>query len=172
MEISYENAVQAHYESLYRFAVSLTNSESAASDLTQATFERLLRKSADVRDPAKLKSWLFTTLYRLFIEQKRSEKRHPHVDLDDAPVPHVESTAGEALDASTVMAALQQLEEPFRTPLALFYLDQHSYREIGEILGLPIGTVMSRLSRGKALLRALLTDRAPNIIPFPLRAAS
>ena len=61
-----------------------------------------------------------------------------------------------ALDSSIVLEALSEVGEPFRAPLTLFYLEQFSYQEIAEVLGVPIGTVMSRLSRGKAFLRQRL----------------
>jgi len=166
-----EAAVNAHYQNLYRFALTLTRSEADARDLTQSTFEKLFAQAAKLRDATKVKSWLFTTLYRLFLQQKRRDTRFPHVELETAALPPIDSSAGEQIDASMALAALQEVEEPFRAPLALFYLEQHSYREIAEILELPIGTVMSRLSRGKALLRAALAAETSNIVPLPLKAA-
>lgn len=166
-----EAAVNAHYKNLYRFAFTLARSEADASDLTQAAFERLFAQASSLRDGSKVKSWLFTTLYRLFLEQRRRENRFPHVELETAPLPSMESTVVEQLDASAAVAALSQVDEPFRAPLALFYLEQHSYREIAEILGLPIGTVMSRLARGKALLRAALEAPVSNVIPLSFKTA-
>ena len=64
------------------------------------------------------------------------------------------------IDAGIVQEAFQQLDERYRAPVTLFYMQQHSYREIADILSLPIGTVMSRISRGKAELRERLSDAA------------
>jgi RNA polymerase sigma-70 factor, ECF subfamily len=171
-ENNFEQVVNAHYQNLYRFALTLTRSESDAGDLTQSAFERLLRKPDQLRDPSKAKTWLFTTLYRLFLEQRRRDDRFPHVTVDGMDLPDASANPGEHLDAGAVMTALGQVEEPFRAVLALFYLEDHSYREIAAILDIPIGTVMSRLSRGKALLRTLLEEQSPKIIPLPLKAAS
>jgi RNA polymerase sigma-70 factor (ECF subfamily) len=151
--------------------LTLTRSEPDACDLTQSAFEKLFAHAAKLRDASKVKSWLFTTLYRLFLEQKRHTTRFPHVELETASLPPVDSSAEEQIDSSIALAALQEVEEPFRAALALFYLEQHSYREIAEILDLPIGTVMSRLARGKALLRAALAAQTSNIVPLPLKAA-
>ena len=170
--INFEQAVNAHYQSLYRFALTLTRSESDACDLVQSAFERLLRKGAQLRDVTKVKTWLFTTLYRLFLEQRRSAERFPQVDMDTVELPPVESIAPEQIDGAAVTKALEAIEERFRAPLILFYLEDHSYREIAEILDVPIGTVMSRLARGKTMLRELLTEAAPKIVPLPWRAAS
>lgn len=170
--INFEQAVNAHYQNLYRFALTLSRSQSDACDLVQSAFERLLQKSSQLRDAAKVKTWLFTTLYRLFLEQRRGVERFPQVELDSVELPVFENVATEELDADSVMAALQKLEEPFRATVILFYLEDHTYREIAEILGVPIGTVMSRLARGKAMLRELLADASPKIVPLPMRAAS
>lgn len=171
-EQEFESAVQAHYTALYRFAFSLTRNESDAADLTQSTFQALLKNLSQVRELAKVKSWLFTSLYRAFLQARRHEQRFPKVEVDETQVPAVAHSAGAGIDAASVAAALDKMEEPFRSTLILFYMEEHSYREIAEILEVPIGTVMSRLARGKALLQALLADRAPNIVPFPIRKAS
>lgn len=167
--------VDAHYAPLYRFALSLTKNTSDACDLTQQTFFIWARKGDQLRDEAKAKSWLFTTLYREFL---RGRRRAEHVRaLEDLPpgesdpaAPEVDRVAG--MDAAMVVETLQEVEEVYRVPLTLFYLKDLSYKEIAEVQDVPIGTVMSRLSRGKAQLRAALARKeaggragAP-VIPF------
>jgi len=158
---TFEDIVSRYYESLYRFAFSLTQREADAGDLTQEAFRQLGAKAHQLRDAAKAKSWLFTTLYRAFIDSRRSQIRHPHVETEavEHELPIVEPSAGGGLDAAMAREALLRLDEVYRAPLTLFHLEEHSYAEIAEILGIPIGTVMSRLSRGRALLRELLEDR-------------
>jgi RNA polymerase sigma factor (sigma-70 family) len=157
--LSFDDVVNAHYESLYRFALSLTRREADACDLTQQTFYRWAKKGGQLRDKSKAKSWLFTTLYREFLGQRRREDKFPEVDIStvdgaefqmDAPLPEP------LLDGASAIAALQRLAEIYRAPLTLFYLEEHSYREIAGILEVPLGTVMSRISRGKELLRRII----------------
>jgi len=163
MGLSFDEVVDVHYENLYRFALSLARSEADARDLVQQTFFRWATKGDQLRDPAKVKSWLFTTLHREFLGHRRHEDKFPQVEIsavDEGELPAVTGSPGQQLDGATVMAALQRLDETYRAPLALFYLEENSYREIAEILEVPIGTVMSRISRGKALLRAAVTQKA------------
>jgi RNA polymerase sigma-70 factor (ECF subfamily) len=155
--------VETYYASLYRFALSLTRSSTDASDLTQQTFFIWATKGESLRDAAKAKSWLFTTLYREFLRTRRRDARVSAIE--DLPPgekdpPDAEPGAIDRLDAQLVMEALQEVELVFREPLTLFYLQDLSYLEIAGILAVPIGTVMSRLSRGKARLRALLAEKA------------
>jgi RNA polymerase sigma-70 factor (ECF subfamily) len=149
------------YESLYRFAFSLTHAEADARDLTQETFHRLAKKAGQIDDKSKAKSWLFSTLYRAFVDSRRWQNRYRHVEVDAAEheLPACLPTSGDRLDAESARAALMQVEEIYRAPLVLFYLESHSYLEIAEILDIPVGTVMSRISRGRALLRRLMEDR-------------
>ena len=155
--------MNAQYEPLFRFAISLTQREAEARDLTQQTFTQLAERLDTIRDTTKVKSWLFTTLYRLFIDDTRRRQRHPELELGAAELelPVSLPEGGSNLDAAAVRAALLQVKEEFRAPLVLFYLEQHSYREIAELLGIEIGTVMSRLSRGRALLRKILESPPP-----------
>ena len=154
--------VDAHYAPLFRFALSLTKSSSDACDLTQQTFFIWARKGEQLRDATKAKSWLFTTLYREFL---RGRLRAEHVtaleDLgpveSDPPAPEVDVVTG--MDAGLAVETLQEVDEIYRAPLTLFYMEELSYREIAETLAVPIGTVMSRLSRGKAQLRAAMARK-------------
>ncbi|MBL9218857.1 MAG: RNA polymerase sigma factor [Opitutaceae bacterium] len=169
----FSQLVDAHYAPLYRFALSLTKSASDAGDLTQQTFFIWAKQGHSLRDAGKAKSWLFTTLYREFLRARRRAGRVTALeDLSpveaDPPAPAVDVVAG--MDASLVLAALLEVDEIYRAPLTLFYLQEFSYREIAELLEVPIGTVMSRLSRGKAQLRASLarkeTGGRGKVVPF------
>ena len=174
-EATFEEIVGRYYEGLYRFAFSLTRREEDACDLTQETFRQFALKGHTLRDRSKVKTWLFTLLYRAFVDAHRREQRHPHLALDalEVELPANEPEVGVRLDAAAARAALLQVEETFRAPLMLFYLQDHSYQEIADILDLPIGTVMSRLSRGRALLRRLMEDPAvPSTHPEPLQTPS
>ena len=160
VELSFEEIVDNYYTMLYRFAYTLTHNEANACDLTQQTFYKWATKGHQLRDFKKLKAWLFTTLHREFLSTKRFEKRHPHytVEVVEAELPAVTADVVSRIDASTAIATLDRIDEHFRVPLVLFHLEDYSYKEIAEILEIPIGTVMSRLSRGRNQLLKLLTD--------------
>ena len=147
-----------HYAPLYRFALSLTQTEAEALDLVQQTFYRWAAKGHQLRDASKLKTWLFTTLYREYLSARRRQNRFPQVALEvlDNELAHASVEAVESLDAPVVLSALSRLDEAFRAPLALFYLENLSYKEIADLLEVAPGTVMSRLSRGRNQLRRML----------------
>jgi RNA polymerase sigma-70 factor (ECF subfamily) len=163
-EFLFENLVNAHYEPLYRFALSLARSEADAGDLVQQTFYRWAAKGDQLRDPAKAKSWLFTTLHREFLGRRRHEDKFPKVEIsvvDESELTANSASSEKQIDGASVIAALQRLDETYRAPLALFYLEDHSYRDIADILEVPVGTVMSRISRGKELLRQIFIEKEP-----------
>lgn len=166
---SFQQIVDAHYQGLHRFAVSMCRSDATAQDLVQQTFLQWARKGNTLRDATKVKTWLYTTLYREWLSMARREKKHPEVEFE----PDLHSSAPEEdepaprVDGATLQRALDQLDPNYRAPLVLFYLKELSYRDIAETLGIPIGTVMSRLSRAKDNLRAILTrfEDSSNILP-------
>jgi RNA polymerase sigma-70 factor, ECF subfamily len=158
--VDFQQLVDQQYARLYRFALSLARSEADAADLTQQTFFLWASKGDRLRDSSKAKSWLFTTLYREFLNRRRHELRFPKVELRDAPEEAISIVPNlNAFDGVSIVKALSEVEEPFRATLTLFYLEQFSYKEIADVLEVPIGTVMSRLSRGKAQLRERLLSK-------------
>ncbi len=116
-------------------------------------------KGHQLRDVSKVKTWLFTTLYREFLEKKRRQTRFPHFELSEVneDLPRIAPVTIYQLDSSAVLQALSRLDEAFQAPLTLFYLEDYSYKEIAEILAVPIGTVKSRISRGIVQLHQRLT---------------
>ena len=159
----FEGLVARYYEPLYQFAFSLTRSEADACDLTQQTFYVWATKGHQLRDPDKVKTWLFTTLHRQFLESRRRQVRFPHQDLDTSEIelPVIQPNPISQLDTAQVLASLAQVDEIFQGPVSLFYLQDYSYKEIAEILGLPLGTVKSRISRGVGQLQKLLAKDLP-----------
>jgi RNA polymerase sigma-70 factor (ECF subfamily) len=165
--------VDAHYDSLYRYAYRLSGSAADAEDLTQETFGKALARLPQLRDPDRARGWLFRILRNAYLHRARDERRHRMVPLDsvgdladdaaDDPAPEV--------DPARLQEALNDLDESFRTPVILFYFEEFSYREIAEQMDLPIGTVMSRLARAKAYLRGRLAPPADPVADGPRRAS-
>ena len=154
----FASVVESYYRALYQFALSLTGSEADAWDLAQHTFYTWSIKGEQLRDGSKVKAWLFTTLYRAFLQARRSETRFPHYELAvvDCELPTISAPFGNGLDSEKVLEALRTLDETFRAPVALFYLDDCPYKQIAQILNIPLGTVKSRIARGIAQLQKLL----------------
>ena len=155
----FEQLVNRYYRDLYRFGFSLTGSEADACDLTQETFYVWARKGHQLRDPVKVKTWLFTTLHREFLNTCRRRKRFPHETINETvqDLPHVPAACVERLDAQTLLRFLGELDEDHRTVLVLYYMEDLSYKEIAEVLAAPLGTVQSRIARAKTQLFRRLT---------------
>ena len=169
---TFTRLVDQHYPGLFRFALSLARSQADACDLTQQTFYLWATRGHTLRDLAKAKTWLFTTLYREFLRGRRRGARVTSIEElppGESEIADAEIDQARRLDGGLVLAALGEVEENFRAPLTLFYLEELSYLEIAETLDVPIGTVMSRLARGKAQLRAALTAgaRGGQVVAFP-----
>ena len=168
---SFEQIVDAHYQGLYRFALSMCRREATAQDLVQQTFLQWAKKGHTLRDASKVKTLLFTKILREWLGFARREKKYEQGEFEpdlhgSAPQ---EDEEAPRVDNATLQLALNELDPNYRAPLVLFYMKELSYREIAETLGVPIGTVMSRLSRAKDNLRAILRriedSAAATIIP-------
>ena len=159
----FETVVAGYYQPIYRFAISLTCSEADACDLAQQTFYMWATKGHQLRDPSKVKSWLFTTLYRAFLESRRTAARLPHIELTetDTDLPVILPEAARRLDAMQVMEALGRVDEVYRAPVSLYYLEDYSYQEIAGILEVPMGTVKSRMAGGLAQLQQIFDGSNP-----------
>ena len=157
--LDFESVVADYYEPLYQFAFSLTRSEADACDLTQQTFYVWATKGHQLRDESKVKTWLFTTLHRAFLENRRKKSRFPHLELSEVPLelPSISPALISQADSARVLSALGQVDEIYQSPVALFYLEDCSYKEIAVMLDVPIGTVKSRMARGIAQLQKILT---------------
>lgn len=156
-----EHALQALLPRLRRFARSLAGDAAAADDLVQAALERALCRWHSRRDADALQPWLFSILYRQFVDEHRRTRRWQRVlallggqDVPTAPSPE------QVLAGRLQLAAFAQLPAEQRALLQLVAVEGFSYRDAAAALGLPIGTVMSRLSRARDRLRAA-TEQTP-----------
>lgn len=151
--------IDAHYQSLYRYAFRLSGSAADAEDLTQEAFGKALTRLDQLREPDRVRGWLFRILRNAYLHRVRDEKRHRVIPLDAVgDVPETGPEEMPDIDPARLQVALNELDEAFRTPIVLYYFEDFSYRDIADQMDLPIGTVMSRLARGKAYLRARLVS--------------
>lgn len=166
-ELDFDELVNRYYQPLYKFALSLTRAEADACDLTQQTFYVYQTRGHQLRDHAKVKAWLFTTMQREYLNSRRRFLRFPHLALEqlDAELVTMPPDLFDHLDVDAVLEALAAVDEPHHAALALFYLEDYSYKEMAEILDIPIGTVKSRLARGISQLRQILADAVNISVP-------
>ncbi|MCU1727512.1 sigma-70 family RNA polymerase sigma factor [Pseudomonas sp. 7P_10.2_Bac1] len=152
---SFDEQLRELMPSLRRFALSLTRHASNADDLVQNCLERALGNAASKRPDGDLRAWLFTILYRQFVDHHRRNRRYARMlefftGRDDAQ-PSTERT----VIAQSTLQAFDQLSTEQRALLLWISVEGLSYQQVADILEVPIGTVMSRLSRARQALRAL-----------------
>ena len=145
-----------HHEVLYRYAYRLTGSVPDAEDLTQQTFLVAHEKLGQVRQADSVRGWLFTVLRNGYLKNCRRTVPVAAASLGFDLDTIAAKAEDKPLDSEQLGQVLVELADEFKLVLLLFYFEQRSYREIAEILQVPIGTVMSRLSRAKAHLRSKL----------------
>src|SRR5688500_14756539 len=161
MLMNFRSDIAGEVPYLRRFARALTGDAALADDLVQDCIERALRKQHLFDETRRLRAWLFAILRNLYISGLR---RNAHeataksvdemISGEDAVKPEQESR----LALSDIASALERLPAAHREVLLLIALEEMSYREVAEIIGVPVGTVMSRLSRARGSLRAMLDD--------------
>ena len=149
--------VLAHHAAVYRYACRLCGSPTDAEDLTQQTFLIAQQKLHQLREPERACAWLLAVVRSCFLKSVRKPRPTPAADIDllvnevadnESPV--------DPIDREELAAALDDLPDEFRLVLLMFYFEELSYHQIAEQLDIPIGTVMSRLSRAKEHLRRRL----------------
>jgi RNA polymerase sigma-70 factor (ECF subfamily) len=161
-----ETEALEHLDHLYSAALRLTRNPASAEDLVQETYLKALRFSSRFVRGTNLRAWLFTILHNTFRNTLRGAGRTP-VDVDSdvvdraaSPAPAADSPEAQLLRqtmSAELKRALDELPEAYRHAVWLRDVEEFSYAEIAEILGIPVGTVMSRLSRGRGWLYERLT---------------
>jgi RNA polymerase sigma-70 factor (ECF subfamily) len=173
----FEDLTLPHMRGLYRFALKLTGDVHAAEDLVQETYLRAMTAFPKLRDPARVRPWLFQIISRLAIDRHRKTRNEiplpspEEIDRfslyeliwEEDPLPYSDRLHDDFLGQFTdedVRAALLALPEAYRVALVLLYAEELSYQELADVLDCPIGTVMSRLHRGRKLLERGLWECA------------
>jgi RNA polymerase sigma-70 factor (ECF subfamily) len=155
-QFSFEDELAALLPRLRRFAHALSKNGTDADDLTQMTVERALRSKRQWQVGTRLDSWLYKVMRNLWIDTVRSRSRRARVEAPEEAAETIGEDPAEAIetavDLKRVMAAMEQLPDEQREIVALILIEGFGYRETAEMLGLPIGTVSSRLVRGRLAL--------------------
>jgi RNA polymerase sigma-70 factor (ECF subfamily) len=164
----FEGLLEHQLDPLYRFARSLTRDPLEAEDLLQETVLHALQAYPRFEAGGNFKAWVFKILYNAFCSRYRRRRRELPLPLEE--LPETVSPAPDALERlahAEVRQAVEDLAEDFRLAVVLVDFEGLSYREAAEALGCPLGTVMSRLSRARGLLRLSLSALAPSPGPSP-----
>lgn len=160
---SFEDQLAGLLPRLRRFAHALSRNPTDADDLAQATIERALRSRDQWQPGTRLDSWCYRIMRNLWIDTARSRSRRTGREAPEEEGLNVGEDRREAMDAAIdvhrIMEAMARLPDEQREVVALILVEGFGYREVSEMLGLPIGTVSSRLVRGRTALLAMVGER-------------
>ena len=165
----FEKYISPHVSMLYRSAIRMCGNPNDAQDLVQETLFSALKNFHQLIDPAKSKSWMFSILRNLFLKDIQKTKKRAEIEFDSvcdklSDRQHPEGDFLRAEVRNNIQVVLNTLEERLRVVLVKFYFDGLSYKEISELLNIPIGTVMSRIARAKVYLkREILRSESFNL---------
>jgi RNA polymerase sigma factor (sigma-70 family) len=154
-----------HIPRLRRYARALLGDRYAADDLVQDTLERAWNKFHLWRPESDLRAWLFTIMHNVFVNQVRSKRSNIEKAMEELPVVAVRATQSDSLEIADVERALRTLPDEQREVLLLVAIEELTYDEASRALGIPIGTVMSRLSRARERMRRLIAG-AESVVPL------
>jgi RNA polymerase sigma factor (sigma-70 family) len=160
------HAILAQLPRLRRYARALVGDRASADDLVQDTLERAWSRLDQWRAGSDLRAWLFSIMHNLRVDQVRRPSLSTHSMEEDFVDPPARATQADRLEVRDLEFALTLLPEREREVMLLVALEEMSYQEVAIALGIPTGTVMSRLSRGRERLRLILDGQQP---PVPLR---
>ena len=165
----FEKHLSPHVPMLYKSAIRMCGNSNDAQDLIQETLYIALKSFHQLIDPAKSKSWMFSILRNLFLKDIEKTKKRAEIEFDSvcdklSDRQHPEGDFLRAEVRNNIQVVLNTLEERLRVVLVKFYFDGLSYKEISELLNIPIGTVMSRIARAKVYLkREILRSESFNL---------
>ncbi len=152
------NLIIPFIPNLRRYARALVGDRDGADDLVQDTLERAVRKF-HLWKPGDLRAWLFSIMHNVFVNQLKARKIAPSVEIDEATIAaHIPTVT--SVDVLDLQRALLTLAPEQREVVLLIALEDMTYADVSRALGIPIGTVMSRLSRGREKLRGLMNGEA------------
>ncbi len=159
----YETLVRAHAADLFRFAYRLTGTHAAAEDLLQETFSEAWRCLEQLRRPSAARAWLLQILRNRHAHQQRGAARRPALGGD---IDALESEAHDGPTRDALQRALDQLDDRFKVPFLLVFLEGLTCQETADAMGVPLGTVLSRIHRARVALRARLAEPsdAPQVV--------
>jgi RNA polymerase sigma-70 factor (ECF subfamily) len=150
-----------HVAGLRRYALALTGSRYEAEDLVQDTLARAIGAARSFREQGNLRGWLFSIMHNAYISSVRARRAVERELDDELPELRQPPTQLARLEVRDVLAALGRLPEAQRAALVLVALEDFSYGEAARVLGIPVGTLMSRLARGREALRRAIHEDPP-----------
>jgi RNA polymerase sigma-70 factor (ECF subfamily) len=165
----FEELAMPHFAALYNYACWLAQDRAAAEDLVQETYMKALKGFSSYRQGTNFRAWIYRILRNTFLTTLAGLKATDSLDADDdrPPDPATDETPETLLlkraDQESIQRALEQLPLAYREVILLCDLEEMSYQEIALTLAIPMGTVMSRLSRARRAMRALLTARSEGV---------